>query len=425
MEKDASYNMKRSEVIRNTMFAFLVISYFFSYFFRVSTSVVLPILQQEWGFSAALAGFISSMYFYTYAMMQPLCGMLNDKIGPTLVVGVGIIITSIGSIIFGLGNFPAALVVGRLLMGIGLSPMLSGLLVYQSTNFSTARYTSLSGLSMMVGNMGAVFSVAPLSLAIHHWGRLTVFSGLSLVTLTIAAVLLAYSLSRARAPHNGASFRSLLASQFRMAFSTVKASREIKLITMIWMVSFGALMSFQGLWAVSWFSAAYPRDAGLASLSATMIGIGVMAGNIIGGALGKAPSKRHRIVSACVYLTATMWVLVILCFWRQAPLALTVAAATFLGITNGVSFVQFTAAINDLAPVGQGGSVFGITNFFTFTCVILFQWGTGSLIGWFGHRMGSAEAYLSTFLIVTLSMVIPCVAATILAPFSRVAMPKA
>lgn len=417
--------MKRSEVIRNIMFAFLVISYFFSYFFRVSTSVVLPILQQEWGLSAALAGFISSMYFYTYAMMQPLCGMLNDKIGPTIVVGAGIIITSIGSVIFGLGNSPAALIAGRLLMGIGLSPMLSGLLVYQSTNFSTERYTSLSGLSMMIGNMGAVFSVAPLSLAIHHWGRQMVFSTLSFATLAIAMVLLAYSFSRKRAPHSNSSFSSLLVSQFRRAFATFKASREIKLINIIWMFSFGALMSFQGLWAVSWFSAAYPQSTGLASLSATMIGIGVMVGNIIGGTLGKGPSKRHRIVRACVYFTVTMWVLVILCFWRQAPLALTVATVTFLGIANGIAFVQFTASINDLAPEGQGGSVFGITNFFTFTCVIFFQWGTGSLIEWFSRNIiGSAEAYLSTFLIVVLSMLIPCVAAARLKPFSRVIAPR-
>ncbi|MFA7119635.1 MAG: MFS transporter, partial [Sphaerochaetaceae bacterium] len=175
--------MKKTHSKIILVYALLVLSYFFSYFFRVSTSVVLPMIRNEWSLSAGIVGFISSMYYYTYALMQPMCGVLNDRIGPEKVVGFGIVITSIGSLCFGLGNTTMWLIVGRLLMGVGLSPMLSGLLVFQGTHFAPERYAFFSGLSMMIGNMGAVFSVGPLSLALHTWGRSSIFSLLSVVTL--------------------------------------------------------------------------------------------------------------------------------------------------------------------------------------------------------------------------------------------------
>ncbi|HPI98307.1 MAG TPA: MFS transporter, partial [Synergistales bacterium] len=68
------------------LYCLLISAYFFSFFFRVSASVVLPELASRWGMSATLTGFISSLYFYAYALMQPLSGNLNDRFGPLRVV---------------------------------------------------------------------------------------------------------------------------------------------------------------------------------------------------------------------------------------------------------------------------------------------------------------------------------------------------
>ena len=410
--------MKKTHSKIILVYALLVLSYFFSYFFRVSTSVVLPMIRNEWSLSAGIVGFISSMYYYTYALMQPMCGVLNDRIGPEKVVGFGIVITSIGSLCFGLGNTTMWLIVGRLLMGVGLSPMLSGLLVFQGTHFAPERYAFFSGLSMMIGNMGAVFSVGPLSLALHTWGRSSIFSLLSIVTLGMAAAL--FLVGRNPSQPKSESFKKMLRQRLALAFEVVKSSSELKRIIVIWMISFGGLMAYQGLWAVSWFKTTYGEMADHASFAASFIGIGVMIGNFLGGYLCKTHTKRHQIVARLVYTVFVAWVLTVGCFLIRAPFFLTILASTFLGMANGMAFTQLTAGVNDIAPAGQGGAVFGITNCITFTCVIVFQWGTGALIDLFSSSMGSEIAYLMTFTIVLCFLLVPCLATIGMKQFRKV-----
>jgi len=400
------------------LYLLLVLSYFFSYFFRVSTSVVLPIIQADWDLGASVVGFISSMYYYTYALMQPICGVLNDKTGPTKVVGAGIIITSLGSLCFGLGQTTTMLIIGRLLMGIGLSPMLSGLLVFQGTHFSPERYAFFSGLSMMIGNMGAVFSVGPLSFALKTWGRASIFTGLAIATLLIAFSLLVFG--KEQKPEMDETFPHMVKSRLKLAYGVVRRSRGVQGIIVIWMLTFGSLMAYQGLWAVSWFKEAYPEHASLASTAATFIGIGVMAGNFIGGSLCKQAGERHRIIRNLVAFVFLAWSFTILCFGFHALFALTVGGSFFIGMTNGMLYTQLTAGINDISPFGQGGAVFGIVNCITFICVLVFQWGTGVMIEQFARHMAASGAYIRTFLLVLATLVVPCITGTRLKEFRKI-----
>ena len=82
---------------RTLIYSMLVSAYFFSYFFRVSSSVSLPIIAGEWGMSASLVGLISSLYFYAYAFMQPVSGALNDRFGPMKVVSLGMATSGVRS----------------------------------------------------------------------------------------------------------------------------------------------------------------------------------------------------------------------------------------------------------------------------------------------------------------------------------------
>ncbi|MBW2722290.1 MAG: hypothetical protein JRC67_08740, partial [Deltaproteobacteria bacterium] len=60
---------------------FFVISvvYFFVYFHRVSTSVIVADLLEAFHTNATALGFMSSLYFYLYAFEQPLVGYLSDR----------------------------------------------------------------------------------------------------------------------------------------------------------------------------------------------------------------------------------------------------------------------------------------------------------------------------------------------------------
>lgn len=401
------------------LYILLALSYFFSYFFRISTSVVLPELQIEWGLSAAVVGFISSMYFYTYALLQPFCGILSDQYGPVRIIMIGITITAIGSFLFGLGTNVGMLIAGRLLMGIGLSPMLGGLLVYQSQSFAANRYAFLSGLSMTIGNFGSVVSVAPLSIAIASWGREYVFSSLSCLTLLIAVLLWilgrnTHSVRRSCEK----SFSAVLRRRLYIACDIIHRSASLRVIILDWMIIFGGLMAFQGLWAVSWYHTCYPDAGKMASIAASMIGVGVMIGNFLGGNIGSI--ERQTVLKSVTVANFLIWMAMLLSFRLRFPLSMTMLFSFLLGIIDGILFVHFTATVNEVSPVGHGGAVFGVTNCCTFTAVIIFQWGTGVLLGKLQNEHTATQAYFFVFLVVTMFMVIPAIITKGIRDISRV-----
>lgn len=393
------------------LYVLLTLSYFFSYFFRVSTSVVLPIIQNEWELSTSIVGFISSMYFYTYAFMQPLSGVLNDKYGPSRIVGIGIIITTLGSLIFGFGDSVFLLIIGRLLMGIGLSPMLSGLLVYQSRAFNAKNYAFISGLSMMIGNFGAVVSVAPLSYALTTWERSIVFGTLSGVTFCIAICLFLFREKSIGLILEEENFKTMFKKRFRLSFIVIKRSNELRIIILSWLIIFGALMAFQGLWATIWFKQVYPQNQLINNIAATMVGVGVMFGNLFSGSLCKDAKKRSKYIKYLTMSNLVAWIFMVLSFSLPLPIIMTVIISTVLGFINGMVFVQFTAAVNEISPIGQGGAVFGLVNCFTFTSVIVFQWGTGVLIEKFSKSVTQNSAFILIFTMITVLLCIPIIGA--------------
>ncbi len=257
------------------LYILLVSAYFFSYFFRVSSSVVMPVLSSEWGMSASLVGFISSLYFYMYAFMQPISGALNDKFGPTYVVSAGIFLTGIGALLFGFAPNPLILSIGRLLTGLGLAPMLSGVLVYQANKFPKNTYAFFSGITYTIGNFGAVISVAPLAFAISSFGRNIVFAFLAIINVVLAILIFSKRkndpiLNHRRKNENLDS--TPLIKQMSFAIKKIARTRQLLLMLVLWGISFGSLMSLQGLWAVSWYQSSYGITANEASTWATLIG---------------------------------------------------------------------------------------------------------------------------------------------------------
>ena len=74
--------------------------YFLVYFHRVSTSVIAPDLLSAFQIRATVLGFMSSMYFYPYALEQPLAGYLSDSLGPRRVVGLWSLVATLTPLLF-------------------------------------------------------------------------------------------------------------------------------------------------------------------------------------------------------------------------------------------------------------------------------------------------------------------------------------
>ena len=97
-----------------------------NYFDRVNLSVSRDALQDAFGMSAVMFGYLSSAYNWTYAILQLPSGLLLDRFG---VRRVGIVST----IVWSIASFGAAISMGvgslfgaRLLLGVGEAPTFPG-----------------------------------------------------------------------------------------------------------------------------------------------------------------------------------------------------------------------------------------------------------------------------------------------------------
>src|SRR5690349_16153698 len=90
-----------------------------NYFDRVNLSVSRDALQDAFGMSAVMFGYLSSAYNWTYAVLQLPSGLLLDRFGVRRVGVVSTIIWSIASFAAAVSSGIGALFASRLLLGIG------------------------------------------------------------------------------------------------------------------------------------------------------------------------------------------------------------------------------------------------------------------------------------------------------------------
>lgn len=64
--------------------------YLINYFDRIAVLTFLPFIQNDLGLSAIQVGWLGSIFFFGYALAQPLAGYLADKIGPKRTMNIAV-----------------------------------------------------------------------------------------------------------------------------------------------------------------------------------------------------------------------------------------------------------------------------------------------------------------------------------------------
>ncbi|MQY58043.1 MAG: MFS transporter [Clostridia bacterium] len=86
LERKNQTKLKRWQWRILLAFAFL---YFFYYFGRENIGFIIPLLKEEYGWSNAQLGIVTSGLFWAYALGQLFWGRLSDRIGGRLLCGLG------------------------------------------------------------------------------------------------------------------------------------------------------------------------------------------------------------------------------------------------------------------------------------------------------------------------------------------------
>ena len=354
------------------VFVPFALAYFLSYIFRTVNAVIAPDLVHDLGLDAAALGFLTSAYFLAFSFTQLPLGILLDRFGPRRIESLFLIVGTIGAVVFALAESRGVLILGRAMLGLGMSACLMAAFKAFVVWFPGERLAFLNGLQMAVGGAGAVAATLPVEMALTvlDWRDLFLimagFCALFAVAIYLVVPEREGSLStvpfREQARGVGRVFSSVLF--WRVAPFTV--------------TTHATFLALQSLWSGPWL-----RDvAGLGRESVAtallVLGLAMVAGFLFWGAA--AVRLERRGVHPLVVPVGGMALFVIVQFalifeWTGFALILW-ALFGFLGSTG----ILVYALLSRSFPKELAGRVNTAMNLLVFIGAFVVQWGIGEII---------------------------------------------
>ena len=365
------------------VFSVICLVYFFVYFHRVSTSVIASDLLKAFDTNATALGFMSSMYFYLYAFEQPLVGYLSDRLGPRRVIGYWSMAAAAGCFLFGMAPNIGWASVGRALIGIGVGGVYVPAVKALSLWFSEKEFSTMIGLLMAMGNVGAVIATTPLAWAAASWGWRPTFFLIGVITLGLAfATLLLtrdYDRPSATVQVNGA-IASGGNPGSRAKAVQVLASGQFWIIAAIFFGIYGTLITLQGLWATPFLMAVLGIEHIFASKLNMLIPVGVIIGApVVGLLIDRFALNKGNTLILILFVYALTWVGIIF-FCSQLGAGGLSLVLFVMGIATGGFISTLWGIVQETTPSEIMGLTSGMLNPAPFLGVAVFQVLTGAIL---------------------------------------------
>jgi MFS family permease len=103
--------------------ALLCAMYFINYIVRVNVSTAAAVFQPELHLTNTQVGLIFSAFAYPYLAFQIAGGWIADRFGARRALTVFAIVWSVATVLMGLANTLSGLILGRVLLGVGVSAL--------------------------------------------------------------------------------------------------------------------------------------------------------------------------------------------------------------------------------------------------------------------------------------------------------------
>jgi len=348
------------------------IGYFFSYLYRVVNAVIAPNLVADLGLGPADLGLLTSTYFLTFAAFQLPLGVLLDRFGSRKAEASLLLFAAVGAFIFATADSVPGLIVGRALIGFGVSSCLMAAFTAFVTWFPRERLPLVNGIQVAVGGLGALTGTTPVEAALQITDWRIVFTLLAVLTLGVAAAIY-FVVPERKSEGSGATLKE----QVR-GIGTVYKSPVFWRISPWSVTSQATFMAIQTLWAGPWLRdvAGYDRMAmaeGLLLIAAAMV-----VGFALIGALAARLSRsgiKPLYVSVCGMGSFMVIQGLILLHITSLTLPLWILFGFF-----GSAGVLNYAILSQSFPANLAGRVNTGLNVMVFVVAFGGQWGIGEII---------------------------------------------
>ena len=335
-------------------------------------AVLAPNLVADLELGPGILGLLTAVYFITFAAFQLPLGVLLDRIGPRKIEALLLIIAGIGSFVFATAKDATGLVVGRALIGFGVSACLMAAFTAFVTWFPRERLPLINGIQMAAGGLGALAATAPIEVALQVTDWRGVFMTLAVFTLAVAvAVFLVVPEGKADYGTEG------LTEQLR-GIVGVFTSPVFWRIAPWTMVSHATFLAIQGLWSGPWLRDVAKLDRMQVAHVLLLIAASMVVGFIL---LGAAADRLRRFGLRPLALNVFgmgIFMLVQLLIVLEYT-TLTVPLWVLFGVFGSTSIISY-AVLTQSFPPHLAGRVNTCLNLLVFVGAFASQWGIGAII---------------------------------------------
>jgi MFS family permease len=352
-------------------------AFFLQELYRVTGAVVAPYLVQDFDLAAREIGFLTSVYFFTFAAMQIPAGLFLDRYGPRRVLAALLCFGIAGATVFALADSFTALAAGRALLGVAGSTCLMASFTAAALWWQRERLVLINGAVLGLGSLGGLLATVPVAWLLQEVDWRWLWAGLAAATAALILWLLrsvperpAQSEARAGWAGYGAVFRTPLF--WRIAPATTLTQ--------------GGWLAYQGLWAGTWLADIAGLDRDTVAAHLLLMVTAAVPGYLLFGLLTErlqragSPAARVFLGGQVAFIAVQVAILVL----PGEGTWLTWSLFGLLGTAGGLGFPILTQALpRHLA--GRGNSAL---NLLLFAGAFALQFGIGWMIG-FWPREGT------------------------------------
>lgn len=364
--------------------ATLGVLYIVSQFLRNSVGVIAPNLASEVGLSPLEIGLLSSMYFFVFAAVQLPLGVALDRFGPKLCMLVSVVITVIGCAVFALAQGAAGLVTGRALLGLGTACFLMAPLALYARWFAPERFSTLGGIHLGIGSLGALAATAPMAYSTATFGWRATFLGVG--AFTIAIGLLTLLIVSDQPPGTKATTRRESLSESIAGIWAVIRTPSIGRIFMIQLASYPSYILVVGLWGGPYLTHIYGYDLKGRGDILFVAALAQIVGSFFWGPADRL-FGRHKIpiMLACSFSCTALAAFALL---GMMPAPLLVAVFALLGFSTGAVSIVLAHG-RSLVPSHLLGRTMTLLNIGTMGGGFVVQLISGAVIELFAGEGGA------------------------------------
>jgi sugar phosphate permease len=404
-------DIKKGRYYRYTVFGIISFTYVMVYFHRMCPAVIAVDIQDYFEVSGTLLGLMSSAYFYPYAIMQLPVGLLVDSWGPRKTVSLFLILAALGSAMMGLTSIFGLAIVGRVLVGIGVSTVFVSNYKLLTEWFEPRKFATMGGIFMAMGGIGVLLSTAPLAWVSNLIGWRMTFVVVGLVSLVMAFVVYRFVFDRPT-DRGLPAIDSSREDQRSTKVSILLGLKRVLTERRFWPIAtwcffvVGIFFALAGLWGGPFLMHVYGLSKTGAGAVLSMSAVGLVVGSPFLGIMSNHFGRKPILIGSNLLLIMICGVFYL--FTDRLPHALLYLLFFCLCMSTTALAPVIVAYTKELFPSGVAGTSVGLVNLFPFLGGAFYQVIFGAVLsgGAKDSSVYPVTSYQDVFLICLISALI-------------------